>query len=163
VSLPSGASVSQHESHGRLRLLAWAAALAACDHLTKWAAHSKVRGRLVVIPSWFSIAPTKNYGGLFGYFQGARALLVAVSAAVLVALVIWVLRGGGKSRLTDAALSLAIAGAAGNLADRLALGYVRDFVHVGFWPAFNLADALITIAIAMFLLAAIPVRSRQGG
>lgn len=155
MSLPSGGRSLPDAGHGRVRLLAWGAALAAFDQVTKWIAHSKIRGEIVLVQPWFTVAPSRNYGGLFGYFQGARALLAAVSGAVLLALIIWVWRSAGKSRLMDGALALAIAGAAGNLADRLALGYVRDFVHVGFWPAFNLADALITVAIAIFLLAAL--------
>jgi len=160
VSPSDGGRDLPSAGHGRVRLLAWGAALAAFDQVTKWIAHSKIRGEIVLVQPWFTVAPSRNYGGLFGYFQGARALLATVSGAVLLALMIWVWRSAGKSRLMDAALALAIAGAAGNLADRLALGYVRDFVHVGFWPAFNLADALITVAIAIFLLAALRGRGQ---
>jgi signal peptidase II len=141
--------------HGCGRLLVWAAVLAAFDQATKWLAHNKIRGVVVLVQPWFTVVPSRNYGGLFGYFQGARALLATVSGVVLLALIVWAWRSAGKSRLMDAALVLAVAGAAGNLADRLALGYVRDLVHLGFWPAFNLADALITAAIVIFLLAAL--------
>ena len=158
----SAAETLPPRGRSRSRMLAWAAVLVSCDQAAKWAAHSKVSGGIALGPQWLRIAPSRNYGGLFGLFEDARVLLTIVSAAVLVALLIWAWRGAGKSRLVDAGLLLAMAGAAGNLADRLALGYVRDFIHVGPWPAFNVADALITMAVGMFLLAAIR-HGRPGG
>ena len=159
----SAAETLPPRGRSRSRMLAWAAVLVACDQAAKWATHSKVTGGMELGWRWLRIAPSQNPGGLFGLFEGQRVLLTAVSGAVLFALLVWAWRGAGKSRLVDVGLSLAIAGAAGNLADRLVLGYVRDFIHVGPWPAFNVADALITIAVGVFLLAAIGRGRPRGG
>jgi signal peptidase II len=99
------------------------------------------------------IALTRNYGGVFGLFPGAGKQLLVLSVFVLFVLVLLAFRTAGRSALTDVAIALAIGGAAGNLLDRARLGYVRDFIHVGPWPAFNAADAAIVVAVGLFILA----------
>ncbi len=54
-------------------------------------------------------------------------------------------------KLVWVAFALVFAGGFSNLIDRLALGYVIDFIDFGFWPAFNFADAAITIAVVLLL------------
>ena len=73
------------------------------------------------------------------------ALLAVIGAAVLAA---------SPHGATAAGLGMAIGGAAGNLADRIRRGAVVDFVALGRWPAFNLADAAMTVGV---LLAALTV------
>jgi signal peptidase II len=53
--------------------------------------------------------------------------------------------GYSRDRLTNVALSLILAGAAGNLLDRLIFGYVRDFLDFRIWPVFNLADSAVSV------------------
>ncbi len=83
---------------------------------------------------------TKNYGAAFGLLQGYRWLFVIV--AVIVVLLIFKY----KNRLDNLALGLLLGGTIGNLIDRLLYGYVIDFIDLGFWPSFNLADSFSVIA-----------------
>ena len=49
-------------------------------------------------------------------------------------------------------ISLVVAGALGNIIDRLRFGYVNDFIDVGFWPIFNIADSSISIALTIYFI-----------
>ena len=55
-----------------------------------------------------------------------------------------------KNVLTKAALGSILGGAVGNLIDRLRFGYITDFIGVGIWPPFNVADSSITVGVAVF-------------
>ena len=95
-----------------------------------------------IFKSYFSV--TKNYGAAFGLFQGYRWLFVIV--AVIVVLLIFKYR-----KLNNLALGLLLGGTIGNLIDRLVYGYVIDFIDLGFWPSFNLADSFSTIGVFLLL------------
>jgi len=79
-----------------------------------------------------------------------------LAAIVTLVLIIWLLRLTAREKLTQAALSLVIGGAVGNLIDRMVNGYVVDFIDVYYrdshWPAFNLADSAITLGVILLLL-----------
>src|SRR3989344_7119381 len=80
---------------------------------------------------------TKNYGAAFGILQGYRIIFIIIGLAAL-----WILIYN-KKHFHDLGIYgyvLLISGTIGNLIDRIFLGYVRDFINVGFWPSFNLAD-----------------------
>ena len=83
--------------------------------------------------------------------------LIVISAAVGTILIGWLVRNASKSTvLQNTAFAMIAGGAIGNLIDRLNQGYVVDFIlfHIGKWhyPAFNVADASITIGFILFLL-----------
>ncbi len=99
----------------------------------------------------------QNTGAAFGIMRGNPELLAAVSLLVGVGFV-WLLLhelGGG----TWAVLSggLIIGGGIGNLVERFGDGYVTDYIAVGPWPRFNIADSAITVAIAIFAVALLRV------
>ncbi len=84
-----------------------------------------------------------NTGTAFGLLAGSAGLLVPLTAALLAALALFLTSRAAGLRLGPAGLAgagLLLGGAAGNLVDRLRLGGVVDFVDLGFWPVFNLAD-----------------------
>ena len=91
-----------------------------------------------VFKNYFSF--TKNYGAAFGLLQGYKWLFVIV--AVIVVFLIF----RYKNKLDNFALGLLLGGTIGNFIDRLIYGYVIDFIDVGFWPSFNLADSFSVIA-----------------
>jgi len=97
------------------------------------------------------ITPVQNTGVAFGLLRGYGSALAAIAALGAV-LVFLFSRKGARSPLTGAALGLLIGGAAGNLLDRIVRGYVFDFIDVGFWPVFNLADSAITIGVGLLIL-----------
>jgi signal peptidase II len=115
-------------------------------------------GQFMQVTDFFDIVLVANRGVSFGLFNNGAALNGVVfsllAAAIVVALVVWLFRA--KGYLLPAAIGLVIGGAVGNVADRLRLGAVVDFLdfHLGawHWPAFNVADAAICIGVGLMLI-----------
>jgi signal peptidase II len=110
-----------------------------------------------LIGSFLQIIRGENRGGLFGIVQGSAPLLAALSIGVILALVIFHERER-EAHVTalTVGVGLLIGGAIGNFIDRLAFGYVLDFIDVGvgslrFWT-FNIADAGISFGIFILLV-----------
>ncbi len=149
----------------RPRLGAWlaiAALLVIIDQLTKFAVikHFRLGERLVLIPGWLDLTLVYNTGAAFSFLAGAggwqRWFFVGIGI-VAAAFILYLLARHGSQRLFGMALTLILAGAVGNLIDRIAAGKVCDFVlvHWGerwFFPAFNVADAAITIGAGLLIL-----------
>lgn len=126
-----------------------------------------VRARLVlyesvtVIPGFVDLTRVHNTGTAFGFmnlvdFPFKTVVVALMAATALAALAMYGSTLAPEQRLSRIGLSLVIGGAAGNLVDRLAAGYVLDFVDVyygnwHFW-AFNVADAAISIGVALMIL-----------
>jgi signal peptidase II len=110
-----------------------------------------------LVGSYLQIIRGENRGGLFGILQGSAPLLALLSVGVILALVIY----HERERLPRVSpltvgIGLLIGGAIGNLIDRVAFGYVLDFIDVGvgslrFWT-FNIADAGISFGIVILLV-----------
>ncbi len=143
-----------------LRLgLAIAAAVAAVDQLVKWWLIGWLAdppGFVEVLP-FFNLVMVWNRGvsfGLLGDADLAPYLMAGIAGLVVIVLVIWL--AGVSERLLAASIGLIIGGALGNIVDRLVYGAVADFVdvHAGgyHWPAFNVADAAITVGVAVMLI-----------
>jgi len=136
---------------GKLALIALA--VAGADQLLKAVMVPWLQdGPVSVIPGFARLVLAYNTGAAFSSFssmEGARWMLVGATLVAL-ALAAWVACGSlGNRRGTFWALGLICGGALGNLADRLRLGSVVDFVDLyagnWHWPVFNLADAAITV------------------
>jgi len=116
---------------------------------------------IVVIPGLFNLTRVHNTGVAYGMlnaveFPGKTAILALIATAALIGLAMYAAALADDQRLTRAGLSFVIGGAAGNLIDRLRFGYVLDFVDVywsgwHFW-AFNVADAAISLGVALMIL-----------
>ncbi|MEK6864045.1 MAG: signal peptidase II [Nanoarchaeota archaeon] len=91
----------------------------------------------------YGIEYVENHGAAFGILQGWRWALII--ASVLVLIFIAFLYFKEKNKIEKAAFVLIFAGTLGNLIDRVMLGYVRDFIAIGSWPNFNIADSLNVI------------------
>ncbi len=85
-----------------------------------------------------------NRGAAFGLFRGQANLFILSSLAAIV-LIYFLLKKNRHDNYYIFSLSLILAGAIGNLIDRLRFGYVIDFLNFYIWPVFNLADSAITI------------------
>lgn len=134
-----------------------ALAVLAADRLTKWAViNSFDEGdSQPLLGSVVSLTRRHNTGAAFGLLPTWTMLLAVVAAIVIVVLLVYGVSGLLRSRALIVAVGLQLGGAAGNLYDRLLYGYVVDFLDLHFWPAFNVADAAITvgaIVVALFLL-----------
>lgn len=114
-----------------------------------------------VIEGFFNITYIRNPGAAFGFLAGASPIFRQVfflSAAIAVILLILhgIRKSGEKEFLLVFSLSLLLAGAAGNLIDRVRFGEVVDFldVYLGHyhWPAFNIADVAISTGAAILIL-----------
>ena len=120
------------------------------------------RHEMAILGDAVTLRYVENTGAAFGLLQGQAGLLTLAALAILGGLVFYYLRAGAASPATAAAIALIAGGAVGNLIDRLRLGYVVDFVAVGSWPTFNLADTAITVGVVLLAVdALIGAPSRQ--
>jgi signal peptidase II len=123
--------------------------------------HVALDESVTVIPGFFDLTRVHNSGAAFGFMNGTQfpfktIVLACVAVAALAGLGIYAASLPREQQLARAGLALILGGAAGNLIDRISLGYVVDFVDVywagwHFW-AFNVADAAITIGVALMIL-----------
>jgi signal peptidase II len=137
-----------------------AAVVLVLDQVTKaWLVSVLDAGQSMnVIGDWLRLVHGQNSGALFGLFRDSAAGFAVVSIAVIGAILWYESRAGG-TRYVSLTLGLLFGGALGNLADRIRLGYVIDFVDAGVGPlrfwTFNIADASITLAILLLLAAGV--------
>jgi signal peptidase II len=104
-----------------------------------------VQESLPVIQHVFNITYVTNTGSAFGILRGFNAALIFLSFVALGLIAFYWDRLTAKHE--QFFFALVSAGIIGNLIDRLTLGYVVDFINFSFWPAFNVADAAISIGI----------------
>jgi len=114
---------------------------------------------LPLIPNFFDLVHVTNTGAAFGSFKNNNGFFIALSCLALIVVFAMLLRGGPVDSWRNIALGLLLAGVFGNLTDRLVHGHVIDFLlfdlHVPFahpWPAFNVADSCICIAVVCFII-----------
>ncbi len=95
-----------------------------------------------------------NTGVAFGMFQGAGAntFFAILAMIVSVAIIFYFPRVPSNQRVVRLALMMMLGGAVGNLIDRVTQGYVTDFISVGSFAIFNVADASITVGVGVLLL-----------
>lgn len=157
-------------------LMVLTVALFGCDHATKIAAKASLEGAAAV-----PIAPEVLRGAVeLRYVENddvafsvlhmlgvprSPGMLVAIALCALAALVVTVIAGRGSygekgrgsflsaDRATLVGFALTVGGALGNLVDRMARGYVVDFIHVKGWPVFNVADIAVVAGVALIALA----------
>lgn len=97
------------------------------------------------------ITHARNTGTAFSLFQGHSNILSFV-AIIAIGVLLWVYATtGAKSFILRLALGLQLGGALGNLMDRLQQGYVTDFLDVGPWPIFNVADSAISMGMVLMV------------
>ena len=147
--------------------------LYALDRVTKYFVLNSVDPRYpkTIVPDFFNLVNITNDGAAFGSFKNNNNLFIAISCiAALVALVLLLSHPKVHSKeirsawrrsnfWRDVSLALLLAGVLGNLSDRLLYGHVIDFLlfdlHVPFahpWPAFNVADSCICVAVVFFVI-----------
>lgn len=140
--------------------LAWAVFILIADQVTKTLILGHYRlGDSTFITSFFNIVRAHNTGAAFSFLADAggwqRWLFTGIGVAATI-FIVWQLRAHPGQKLFSFALSSILGGAVGNVVDRLMHGYVVDFLdfHLNGWhfPAFNLADAAITLGAACLIL-----------
>ena len=135
--------------------------LYALDQVTKqWILRSiSLYDARSVVPDFFNLVNVPNTGAAFGSFKGNNTFFVVISIIALVVVTILLVRHRRSDLWRDVSLALLLAGILGNLTDRLLYGHVIDFLlfnlHIRFadpWPAFNVADSCISIAVVLFII-----------
>jgi signal peptidase II len=142
------------------------------DWYTKqWASESLTLYRPSQVFSWLNWTLAHNFGAAFSFLSDAggwqRWFFTILAVGVTAVLLVWLFRLRTGEWRTGLALGLIIGGAVGNVADRITLGYVVDFIDVHYkgwhWPAFNVADSAITCGIVLLLLDALIIALRKPG
>lgn len=140
-----------------LFLLILAGTIIALDQWTK----SLVRANLELGEMWspwewlapyMRIVHWKNTGVAFGLFQNMGQYLKYLPIVVAAAIIYYFPRVPDEDGSLRLAMSMQLAGALGNWIDRMTIGYVVDFISVGGFPVFNVADSSITIGVAVLML-----------
>ena len=138
------------------------------DHTTKFLVFRSLRvgEPKALVPGWLEISPAVNYGVAFSFLQTHPNIILAVSVLALIAITALYLRIWRTAHTVMIwALGLLLVGAIGNLIDRFAFQYVRDFIAfiphipwIGQWATFNVADICITVGVILFLISEIFLR-----
>src|SRR6266487_1516316 len=113
----------------------------------------------IIIAGFFDLVNITNTGAAFGSFKNNNTFFVAISCLALLFVVLLLVRRRTADAWRDISLAILLAGVLGNLTDRLLYGHVIDFLlfdlHLPFahpWPAFNVADSCISIAVVLFVV-----------
>ena len=150
--------------HPQLKWL-WASfAVVVLDQVAKQVAeHLLTPHQTVNVLPFFDWFLTYNTGAAFSFLAGAsgwqRWLFTAIAIVISAVIVHWLTRLPRGETLTAASLALILGGAVGNAIDRIYLGHVVDYIQVWLgsypWPAFNIADAAISIGAVMLVLSSL--------
>ena len=133
-----------------------ASLIAVADQLSKtWIRANLDVGQSIPQIGFFHFTHVRNTGAAFGLFSGQSFPLTIASVVAVVFLLAYAIFLHRRFPMLNhvvvkLAIGLILGGTIGNLIDRLHFGYVTDFFDVGFWPAFNVADAAITAGVIIF-------------
>ncbi|MGM0517413.1 MAG: signal peptidase II [Pseudomonadota bacterium] len=153
-----------------LRWLWLSIVVLAADQLSKWAALAGLSyARPVEVLSFFDLTLLYNTGAAFSFLADhdgwQRWFFVFLAGVITAALLAWLVFVAIRDWRVKAGITLVIGGAIGNVIDRVAYGHVVDFLdfHVAgwHWPAFNIADAAITIGVALIIWAELRPAGRE--
>ena len=149
----------KQKTKSNLMLVLIALVVIALDQLTKRAVQQNLAlgESLLVFPPWefVRIVHWVNTGAAFGMFQGGNAVLIGLTVAITLAILIYYQTLPEDHLFQRICLALMVGGSIGNLIDRLTLGYVVDFVAIGRFPVFNLADSCVTVSVILLLISTI--------
>jgi len=150
-----------------LGLVALLVGLVGCDHATKAAATQKLAEGPMNLAPGVDLFYARNHDIAFSALSHLHLSPPAWALTVLPALLtcalavrLWQTRRGPALERT--AYLFLLAGALGNLGDRIARGFVVDFIYVHHWPVFNVADVLVVIGMGLFAIAKLREKRTDG-
>lgn len=145
---------------GRMKWLWLSLVVIVLDQATKLTVDNcmSLYSSIALLPS-LKLTYVHNTGAAFSFLSQAggwqRWLFSGLAIVVCVGITVWLSRLKRHETLLAVALCLVLGGAAGNLIDRIAYGYVIDFIDVYYqdwhWPAFNFADSAITVGVILLI------------
>ena len=140
-------------------LVGLAGIIVALDQWTKWLVRTNLPFQSTWVPAgmeWLApyarIVNWSNSGAAFGTFQNGNTVFTILAILVVMAILYYYPRVEPNDWTLRLAMGLQLGGAAGNLVDRLILHRVTDFIAIGTFPVFNVADASISVGVAVLLL-----------
>lgn len=108
------------------------------------------REQITLLGDWLTLVYYRNTGVAFGLFQNLSPLFIVTSLLICTGLIyFYMTRLPAANRWVQLSIGLVLGGALGNVADRIMLNYVVDFISIGWWPVFNVADSAVTIGIVI--------------
>jgi signal peptidase II len=135
-------------------LLAVAVAAVAADQGTKLLVAGTLElGAEIPVAGPFSIHHVQNSGIAFGLFSSATSVVILLTGLAVLWMLVFFARSGQRHPVLPVALGFVLGGSLSNLADRIRLGHVTDFLDFRYWPAFNLADVFIVVGVAILFAA----------
>ena len=141
------------EARAALPIVLAMAATFAADQLTKYLVRESLRlGESWPVTGFFRFTYWTNSGTAFGLFPGQTVLLTIASVAAIGFIIYFHRAHGGRDWISNLTIGLLLGGAFGNLLDRVVAGEVTDFIDVGPWPIFNIADSSIVVGIAALVI-----------
>ncbi len=149
--IPAGES---EEVRAAMTYVLLALAICALDRLLKaWVVRAlPLWASRPLLGNWLYLTHVRNTGAAFGLFGGNALLLAIISMALFVALFFWREHLRSLGTWGYLALALILGGALGNMYDRLAYGYVIDFIDLRIWPVFNLADSAVVVGALLLVV-----------
>ena len=130
------------------------------DQLTKYFVRTYMHvGQSIPEDAPIQLTYIQNRGSAFGLFPNQTFALTIVAVLGVGFIAYFLLRGDKSSFLLSISLSLQLGGAIGNIVDRIAYGYVIDFINFNIWPIFNVADT--SISLGFLLLAWVMLTHRD--
>jgi len=136
-----------------LGLLVTASLVIALDQVSKFLVRDNMTlGQSIPEEGFFRITHITNAGGSWGILVNTTFLTIATVVVVVAAVVLYLRYPLVRRTPVRVAMGLLIGGAIGNIIDRLSQGHVTDFIDVGAWPVFNVADCAIVIGVIIIAL-----------
>lgn len=136
-----------------LGLIVAASVVTALDQLTKFLIRANMSlGQSIPEEGFFRITYITNAGGTWGILDNTVFLAVATAVVITATVVLYLRYPLARRMPVKLALGLLLGGAIGNMIDRLSHGHVTDFVDVGAWPVFNVADCAIVVGVVLIAL-----------
>jgi len=136
-----------------------AAGIVALDQWTKWLVRTNIAegarwlpGSLQWLSPYARIVHWYNTGAAFGIFQDGGMVFTVLAFIVIGAIIYYFPQVDKNDWTLRLAMSMQLGGAIGNLTDRLTMGHVTDFISIGNFAVFNVADASISVGAAVLLL-----------
>jgi len=108
-------------------------------------------GQSIPEEGFFRITYSTNEGMVFGLFANQTFLITLTAIVGIAAIIIYSRYPLFNQLLVRVAIGLMLGGAVGNLIDRIRLGEVIDFIDVGAWPVFNLADSAVVVGVVLII------------
>ena len=150
-----------------LILIGVAGIVIAFDQWTKWLVRQNIEFGSQWLPEsldWLSpyarFVNWSNSGAAFGMFQNGNLVFTILAIIVIIAIIYYYPQVEAADWTLKLAMGLQLAGATGNLVDRLMVGKVTDFISIGTFPVFNVADSSITIGVIVLLIG-VWIKERQ--